>query len=205
MFNDGLVDCPFLRTLAAGSGALWVGLLWASSSIAHVDGPPPANTGGFGDDTCHVCHFDSDLNDAAGSLILEGIPEDYVPGADYLIQIVLARPEIVRGGFEAAVRFADGPDVGRQAGSLKSIDERVEVVTGEDRPVQYARQTEPGSLVESDGTARWTIRWRAPEDPTDPIVFNVAANASNYDASAFGDFIYTRETLSRGPRLLERH
>ena len=172
--------------------------------MAHVDGPPPATAGGFGDDTCHTCHFDSDLNDSAGSLILAGIPEDYVPGVEYLIEILLARPEIARGGFEAAVRFQNGPDAGRQAGSLESIDERVEVVTAEDRTVQYARQTEAGSLVGADGTARWGVRWIAPEHRTGTIVLNVAANASNYDDSAFGDFIYTREALSRGPRLLER-
>ncbi len=204
-----LLECwsarPFLRTLAAGGAALWIGLLSTGTGMAHVDGPPPATAGGFGDDTCHTCHFDSDLNDSAGSLILEGIPEDYVPGVEYLIEILLARPEIARGGFEAAARFQGGPNAGRQAGSLESIDERVEVVTAEGRTVQYARQTEAGSLVESDGTARWSLRWTAPQDSAGPIVLNVAANASNYDDSAFGDFIYTRETLSRGPGLLRRH
>jgi len=182
---------------------LWVGFLSPGTVIAHLDGPPPATAGGFGDDTCYTCHFDSALNDATGSLNLEGIPKNYMPGVEYLIQIVLARPEIARGGFEAAVRFADGPNAGQQAGSLESGDRRVEVVTGINRPVQFARQTEQGSLIESDGRASWSIRWRAPENSAGPIVFNVAANAANYDESSFGDFIYTRETLSRAPHLLK--
>ena len=54
-------------------------------------------------------------------------------------------------------------------------------------------------------TASWSVRWTAPEDAAGMVRFNLAGNASNYDASEFGDFVYTEEALSRPPRLVRHH
>jgi hypothetical protein len=37
-------------------------LLLARTVSAYQDGPPPGNTGGFGESSCHECHFDHPLN-----------------------------------------------------------------------------------------------------------------------------------------------
>ena len=94
-----------VATLLAG-----VTLLVPPRAIAYVEGPPPGNTGGFGEQSCLQCHFDGPLNDPDGSLRLEGVPESYVPGDEYRIDIVLVRSDIRRGGFELAVRFAQLSD-----------------------------------------------------------------------------------------------
>ncbi len=102
--------------IALGTVALAVVL--STSGDAYVEGPPPAASGGFGEETCAQCHFDGPVNDPAGSLILSGIPEDgYVPAREYRIDILLSRQGLRRVGFELAARFAEGPDAGAQAGS----------------------------------------------------------------------------------------
>jgi hypothetical protein len=175
--------------LALGPVALALAL--SEASEAYVDGPPPEKTGGFGEQTCLQCHFDGPLDDPEGLLALEGIPGDgYVGGSTYRIEVLLSRPELRRGGFELAARFADGPDTGRQAGSIVALDERVDVIRGGTTPVEYARQNAAGSVAESENVMVWSIQWEAPASGGGPVVFNVAANASNDDASELGDWIY---------------
>lgn len=171
-------------------------------AVAYIDGPPTATTGGFGEDNCGSCHFDYDLNDPAGLLRLEGIPEDYMAGQQYVITIRLAHPRMARGGFEMAVRFAAGDVAGRQAGSLEGMDDRVEIVTGSDGSIEYARQNGKGSIPESRGEITWLVYWRAPVEPLNTVVFHASASAGNHDDSPFGDFPYTHVATSRPARLL---
>src|SRR5687768_14379462 len=101
-----------------GAGAVLLVLSaspFTTKGVAFVNGPPPAMTGGFGEESCRQCHLDFDLNDAAGSLRLEGIPETYTAGEQYMITIRLTHPQLERGGFELAARFENGPSAGRQA------------------------------------------------------------------------------------------
>jgi hypothetical protein len=171
--------------------------LFTNLGVAYVDGPPPAVTGGFREDTCRMCHLDYALNDSAGSFRLEGIPESYSAGQQYSITIRLAHPQLERGGFEVAARFDSGNRAGQQAGSLEAADMRTVVVKSTDGAVQYARQTRTGSTPESKGSIQWSIRWRAPDDASGPVVFHAAANAANYDDSPLGDYAYAQEITSK--------
>ncbi len=165
-----------------------------AAAIAYTQGPPPAHTGGFGEPTCHLCHFDQPLNDPAGSLRLEGLPEAYAAGARYTLVIGLERAGLRRAGTELAVRFVAGPRRGAQAGHLKLLDDRLEVVVGEPSAIAYARQTLEGSHVDTPDRARWSIEWIAPgPDAEAAVVFHLAANAANDDASELGDYVYTAE------------
>ena len=164
---------------------------------AYQDKPPPGNTGGFGESSCHQCHFDRPLNDQEGSLNIHGLPEFYEPNSQYLIRITLKRPALRRGGFQLATRFTGGALGGRQAGSLQPVDERVAVMQGEDGEVQYAHHSGVASPPSSRDEITWTLRWIAPEVSGAPVAFHVAANACNDDASSFGDFIYLKEVVSK--------
>jgi hypothetical protein len=53
------------------------------------------------------------------------------------------------------------------------------------------QHTEHGTAAERDGANQWTFEWTAPPAGAGPVSFHTAANASNDDASALGDFIYT--------------
>ncbi len=165
----------------------------------YPEGPPAAHTGGFGEPTCHRCHFDQPMNFLGGSLRLVGVPEVYRAGARYTLTVELARSAMQRGGFQVSARFADGARGGRQAGRLGRLDDRVEVVRDDSSAVQYAHHTEAGTTLAAPDTMRWRVVWTAPETASARVVFHLSANAANDDASEFGDFVYVAEGVSRGP------
>lgn len=156
----------------------------------YSDGPPPAHTGGFGEPSCDRCHFDGPIDTAPGSLSVAG-PATYQPGERYELTVGLRRPDLTRGGFQLAARYAAGSAAGGQAGSLRANDARVNVVTTENATaIQYAQHSALGTRADESGALAWTVVWDAPTDPRGPVIFHAAANASNHDDSEFGDHIY---------------
>lgn len=166
---------PKLALLALPITALW----------AYRDGPPPNMTGGLGGQTCHICHSDGPLNEVGGSLALRGIPDRYEPGATYPIVVSLTREGMTVGGFQLTARFADGKPAG-----LWSVEgDRARVTPG-----GFVQHTKEGARVSATSASEWHTTWTAPE--RGEVVFHAAANASNDDASALGDAIYTAEARS---------
>ncbi|HUP00487.1 MAG TPA: choice-of-anchor V domain-containing protein [Gemmatimonadota bacterium] len=176
---------------AAALGALPAALAAPIALTLYVDKPPPGTTGGFGEPTCHACHFDQPLDAPGGSLEIRGVPERYAPGRVYAITVELQREGAPQGGFQLAARFADGA----QAGALVPVDDRVAVT--DSLGIRYAHHTAEG--VEPT-PIRWTVTWRAPaaagEAGDGPardgdVLFHAAGNAANGDFSPLGDFVYT--------------
>lgn len=155
------------------------------ASHEYAEGAPPGFSGGFKEESCHACHFHEELNAAPGSVTITGVPERFTPGQRYTITVTLTRSEMKRAGFQLTARFKES---GAQAGLMTSEGAHVSIDT--QGGIQYAGQKREGAVAESAGTARWTVMWTAP-DPGGPVVFHVAANAANGNASADGDFIYT--------------
>jgi hypothetical protein len=160
--------------------------------FAYTDAPMPNRTGGFGGPTCQACHTGNDLNVPGGELTITGLPERYTPGETYRITVALKRAELHVGGFSLTSRFASGALARSQAGEWQASDPRVTFHADVQTKVRYAQQTASGSRAATVGALRWELDWKAPQD-ADPVQFNVAANASNNDASPLGDYIYTRE------------
>ena len=148
---------------------------------AYKDGPPPNMTGGFGGSTCHMCHQDNALNEPGGSLAIEGLPEAYTPGSTYAVSVRLRRPGLKVGGFQIASRSTSG----QITGTWKAAGDRVRVAGG------FVQHTSAGAEVSAEGLNEWNLEWTAPE--AGEVVFHAAGNASNDDASALGDYIYTAE------------
>ena len=161
------------------------------------DGPPPGHTGGFGEPLCTECHFGGPVNDSAGALTLAA-PAGFEPGATYELEVTLAHPELAAAGFQMAVRFAAGSRAGEQAGRLDAGTHGVAVTADTASGVLYAHQSATGAVQDSN-TARWVVRWTAPDTAT-AVVIHVAANAANDDASEFGDFVYATERTVRPDR-----
>lgn len=165
----------------------------------YPDSPVPAHTGGFGELNCQSCHFDMPLNDPDGSLVLNGIPDPYEPGEEYLIEVQVEHLEMNRGGFQLSVRFSDESELeGEQAGNLISDSTDVKITTARD--IQYAHHTMEGTEISTDNSSSWTITWSAPEEQGMPVVFHAAANAANGDDSEFEDHIYTTEVTVQDKR-----
>jgi hypothetical protein len=167
------------------------------AALAFKEGPYPNVTGGFGEQSCHLCHLDNAVNAPGGTLTLEGVPESYVPGKTYQITVALARAGMRRGGFEIAARFASGRQKGKQAGSWKISDGRLQLIPGAvDKSLTFVQHNLMGSRTATPGSNTWTIEWTAPDRAAGPVQFNVAANASNNDDSPLGDYIYLKQVTS---------
>ena len=173
------------------AAVILIGLPLAAS--AFKEGPYPNVTGGFGEQSCHLCHLDNPINAPGGSVKLDGIPPAYAAGQTYPITVTIAREGLRRGGFEIAARFASGKQKGRQAGAWQPLDARVQLIPGAvDKVLTFVQHNLAGSRVPATGSNTWTIDWTAPQAPLSPVQFNVAANASNNDDSPLGDYIYVK-------------
>lgn len=159
-----------------------------------LDGP---FTGGFGEQSCHSCHFSYDLNDSRGKLLVEGISNRYKPDQVYKIEIRLEHEEMKNGGFQLTARFEDGT----QAGEFEWVNDRL-AFTPERRvgtDVKYLQHTAEGSELTSNQKINWIFYWKAPSEGERHVIFNIAANAGNDDLSAFGDWVYLKE-LTLNPK-----
>ena len=188
------------RSAIVAVGALTAALLAAAPppEAAYLDGPPPAHAGGFGDDTCHACHFENDLDAPGGSLAISGLPGTPDPSQTYRITVSLERADMRRAGFQLVARTSEGDSAGAPAGTLQALDgdERVQVVTAPDG-ASYAQHTEDGTALTGPGVSTWTFAWRPSAAGPTAVIFHAAANAANDDASEFGDFIYTTSATTR--------
>ena len=159
----------------------------------HLDG---RFTGGFGEQTCHSCHFDYDLNQEGGSLAVEGINDEYQPGKSYEITVTVESVHLENGGFQMASRFEDGT----QAGVFEWNGERLMYTPSISDDVKYLQHSREGTTKTGEREISWKFYWIAPESDSGNIIFNIAANAGNDDDSAFGDWIYVKEIELSAPR-----
>lgn len=149
----------------------------------HIAG---AYTGGFGEQSCHSCHFDYELNQPEGELEVIGLGNEFEPGHDYKIRITIKRNDLARAGFQMTARFRDST----QAGTFK-LGENLTTTPDIANNITYVQHGV--GMVEADGGEKsWEITWIAP-DQKKPVIINIAANAANGDASEFGDWIYLKE------------
>ena len=104
-------------------------------------------------------------------------------------------------GQEFLARFAAGKQKGKQAGTWRPVDQRVQLIPGAvDKSLIFVQHNLAGSRAAAPGVNQWTIEWDAPPAPAGPVQFNVASNASNNDDSPLGDFIYVKTVRSEPPR-----
>jgi hypothetical protein len=160
----------------------------APRASGYAEGSPPGFSGGFGEQSCHACHFHADLNSGPGRITITGVPERFAPGERYPVTVTLTRPGMKLAGFQLTARFKDG---GAQAGGLSPAageEERLRIDVQGD--VEYLNQRRKGNALASPGRATWNLTWTAP--PADvPVVFHVAANAADGDETAEGDYVHT--------------
>lgn len=170
-------------------------------ALAFKEGPYPNVTGGFGEQSCHLCHLDNPINAPGGSIEIAGVPPTYVAGTAYQLTVTVAREDLRRAGFEIAARFASGKQKGRQAGSWRVLDGRAQLIPGAvDKALTFVQHNLAGSRTAAPGSNSWTIEWTAPSPASSPVQFNVAGNASNNDDSPLGDYIYLKAVRSAPAR-----
>ena len=160
----------------------------SAATVRFPDGPPLAHTGAFGEPTCLECHRGDSLNTEGGRLTLVNLPERYQPGVSYDLGVLLRRADMQSGGFELALRFPDGTQAGRLEATVPAL---VRVRQDTLHGVWYAHHLRPGTAVAGD-SARWTVRWTAPDSHQD-VVISAAAVSANDDNSNLGDYVYATQ------------
>jgi hypothetical protein len=178
--------------IAASAAALAAATAGAGPARVHggayPHGAPAGTTGGFGEPTCMLCHFEGTLNGGGGSLSIDGLPERYTPGQAYRLVVRLRQGETGAVGYQLAARTG----AGAQAGTLAGDGRHTQVQNGAGG-VQYAGHTEAGSAPTAPGTAEWTLTWTAPARGAGPVRIHTAANAADGDDSPQGDHVYASE------------
>ncbi|HEY0809702.1 MAG TPA: choice-of-anchor V domain-containing protein [Longimicrobiales bacterium] len=175
-------------------------IIGAASAATHaatrlpfsLTGPLPAHTGGFGEPTCHACHFDYPLNEPGVAIYLDSLPEVFEPQREYRLRLRVQHAELKRGGFQLSARFEDG----LPAGSFVIPDTTLLRIQRA-KSVDYLSHTMKGTDELIGDTAIWSFRWVAPTDNR-RVVFNLAINVSDKDASQFGDRIFTKVFYAGG-------
>lgn len=164
----------------------------ATPSPPHAEAPPAGFTGGFGEGTCAFCHIGNDVNAYDGYVRLEGLPEAYEPGREYVLTVELSAAETTVAGFQLSARVSEGPGRGDDAGALTPVDGRTMV--SDSLGVSYLHQSEAGSVTHDPDGALWSFAWSAPTTAR-PVAIHVAANSGNGDESPLGDLVYTTRVV----------
>jgi hypothetical protein len=160
--------------------------LAASRLTAYSSGPPPGHTAGFGEPACTACHYDYVLNEPGATIRLDSLPRHYTAGQKYPLTLVVRHAALKRGGFQLSARFADGT----QGGAFVMADTLLLTMRGK-AGIEFLSHTMAGADRVSGDSITWRFLWVAPAS-RQAVVFNVAVNVSNRDASEFGDRIFAR-------------
>lgn len=185
------------RSFVAATALTLVGVVAAAAPGAPMaERPPLGHTGGFGEPTCALCHTGNEPNAFDGVVRIEGLPDEYRAGEQYLLTVRLAAAETVTAGFQLAARHATGSERSRSsAGSFTRVEERVEL--SDSAGVTYVHHSAAGVAASNPEGSSWTVLWEAPAD-VGPIMFHVAANSGNGDDSPLGDLVYTEVVTVEG-------
>ena len=139
---------------------------------------------------CHSIAMGSTLNDPLrGSVTLQNVPLEYVPGGSYELGILIeGRQFVLPGtdrvfGLQLTAFFEDET----QAGSLEAISAGLITVQAGD--VNFLTHEEPLPSGQVD------FRWTAPPAGGGPVTLRVAANAGNNDEKESGDAISTNQAI----------
>lgn len=181
-------------------------MLEAATAWAVSSGPQPAMTGApaLGDQAaegiCTSCHNSSALNpDQDGTLSVQGVPEQYVPGQAYSLTVSISHKDasVLRWGFQmTAIALESGEGAGEFLATDAATTQVLAAMSGSRSYVEHAYG---GTAIGQTGAASWTFQWKAPAAAIGPVGFFAAANAANADGSNQGDRIYSSspEPLAR--------
>ncbi len=164
-------------TRLAGLIALLVFAAAPLPLMAYPDGAPWGSADPEGAQNCASCHYAEDAVRDSSAILVTGLPREVERGKTYSFHLSLADLEYASIGFLAAASH----------GRFLNVD-------GENTTVLEAmvRSTKP--KYSSDAADSWVLEWEAPADMSvgESVAFDLAVNASNDDASPFGDAIHYR-------------
>ncbi|MFN5334533.1 MAG: choice-of-anchor V domain-containing protein [Bacteroidota bacterium] len=161
--------------------------LFISAEMKNSGSAPGGFTGAEGV-TCNTigCHGGNALNSTGGSVVINGIPATYVPGAKYDFTVTINHGSANRNRWGFAMKAVSN---GNPVGTFSESNPNV-FINSFDSEIGHSS----APTTSSSNTYTFTnLSWTAPSLPSPAeqnITFYVAGNAANGIGSS-GDFIYT--------------
>ena len=167
---------------------------------ASASGPSPAFTGAPyiegcancpRENNCTACHSGSEPNSGPGSVVISGVPANYLPNQQVPITVTVSDPNAVIYGFQLVAINRLGENAGTlslPAANPQPLQVVSGFVNGNER--RYIEHTTNGVTPTQFGSKSWTFNWTAPAERIGKIGFYTAGNGSNSDGSTGGDNIY---------------
>ena len=156
-------------------------------------GPSPSFTGAPNESNCTACHSTFEANSGTGSVVISGLPRNYLPGQQIPITVTVNDSLGVLFGFQMTAVEQDGDRAGDfvvPAASPVPIMQTVNGFVGEQNR-QYIEHTVQGITPTVAGTKSWQFSWTAPARRVGKLSFFAAGNAANSDSTSDNDQIYT--------------
>jgi hypothetical protein len=166
---------------------LLVLFVFASAKILNMVQPPTGHTGSVAGINCTTgCHSGNPLNNAGGSVVINGLPSSYTPGTVYTFSVVVTHGAAnrIRWGFSVKAVGTNNNDVGTFSTTATNA-----AVNG----TELSHFNAPFAPMGNTFTFS-NLKWTAPATPTaqeQSVTFYVAGNAANGNDDNSGDFIYT--------------
>lgn len=160
-----------------------------------ITGSHPGSTGAPREHTCSTqlgCHPDAvNVNDASNvQLVVKNGPHY---SADAVLELTLTVEDMTssRFGFQILALSEKDQPIGTW---LITDSARTWLQTGGMDGRTYVTHKQKGTPAPRSGVGTWTFNWKAPAADSGKITFYYACNATNSDATHFGDKIYTQKS-----------
>lgn len=166
---------------------------------ASASGPTESHTNAPGESSCTACHADFPINSGSGSVLISGIPANYLPNQQIPVTFTVNESNAVVFGFQMTVIDSLGKRVGVFSFPAQ-MPQPLQIVSGlvGGNLRDYIHHTSAGIVPTQFGTKSWTYTWQAPAVRAGKVTFYAAGNGANSDNNTSGDFIYatSKSTLS---------
>lgn len=162
---------------------------------ASASGPTNSHTNAPGEANCTVCHTEFPVNSGVGEVLIEGLPQNYLPNQEIPITVTVNDADAVIYGFQMTAIDSEGRRIGTYTLPMENPQE-VQTISGfvEGNLRDYIQHTSAGTIPTEFGTKSWSFTWTAPPVRVGKIGFYAAGNAADSSGSTNGDYIYTTST-----------
>lgn len=172
----------------------------AEKAMASASGPSPSFTGAPYDvscptcpteNNCTACHSGSQPNSGPGSVIISGLPANYLPNQQIPLTVTVSDPNAVIYGFEMVAIKGNGQNAGTFS-FANANPQPLQIVSGfvNGNERRYIEHTINGVTPTQLGSKSWSFTWTAPSERFGKLHFYAAGNGANSDSSSSGDNIY---------------
>ncbi|MCC6327758.1 MAG: VCBS repeat-containing protein [Acidobacteria bacterium] len=144
------------------------------------------------ENNCTACHSGAAPNSGPGSVVISGLPANYLPNQQIPLTVTVSDPNAVIYGFQMVAIKSSGDNIGTFS-FAPANPQPLQVISGfvNGKERRYIEHTINGVTPTQFGSKSWNVTWTAPAERVGKLHFYAAGNGANSDSSSSGDNIYT--------------